>query len=153
MAMTRTISLAIDSRPECIELLSHALRGLCGLTALPSVEIAEIELAMVEAVNNAVEHAYRGEPGHRVVVELHLSPGHLGLAVRDRGEPMDPGQLAGSTETLKPDRADPATWHPRGRGLAIIRSCMDSVEYQARKGRNVLAMSRKLDRTGPGSGS
>ena len=153
MAMTRTISLAIDSRPECIELLSLALRGLCGLTALPPLAIAEIDLAMVEAVNNAVEHAYRGEPGHSVVVELRLSPGCLGLSVRDRGEPMDPWRLAGSAEIAEPDRADPATWRPRGRGLAIIKSCMDSVEYQIQDGANILVMSRKLDRAGPGSGS
>ena len=152
MAMTRTISLAIDSRPECIELLSHALRGLCGLTALPAADIAKVELAMVEAVNNAVEHAYRSEPGHSVVVELLLAPDRLGLAVRDRGEPMDPRKLTGVGEVAKPDRADPKSWHPRGRGLAIIKSCMDSVEYQVRDGVNVLTMSRTLDREGPGPG-
>ncbi len=148
--MTRTLTLAIESRPECIELLSGALGGLCQLLALPA---APIEIALVEAVNNAVEHAYRGEPGHSVVVELRLSPSCLGLSVRDRGEPMDPWRLAGSAEIAEPDRADPATWRPRGRGLAIIKSCMDSVEYQIQDGANILVMSRKLDRAGPGSGS
>ena len=145
MGMTRTISLAIDSRPECIELLSHALYGLCRLTALPAVDIAKIELAMVEAVNNAVEHAYHGEPGHPVVVEFRLAPGGFNLLVRDRGEPMDPRKLAGLAEFAEPDRADPETWRSRGRGLAIIKSCMDSVEYQVRDGVNTLTMSRALD--------
>jgi serine/threonine-protein kinase RsbW len=150
--MIRTISLTIDSRPECIELLSHALRGLCGLTTLRAADIAKVELAMVEAVNNAVEHAYRNEPGHSVVVELRLAHDSLGLVVRDRGQPMDPRKLTRVAVIAKPDRADPKTWHPRGRGLAIIKSCMDSVEYRVQDGVNVLTMSRKFDREAPGPG-
>lgn len=152
MAMTRTISLAIDSRPECIELLSHALYGLCRLTALPAVDIAKIELAMVEAVNNAVEHAYHNEPGHPVVVEFQLGSGFFSLLVHDRGESMDPRKLAMVAEFAEPDRADPETWHSRGRGLAIIKSCMDSVDYRIGDGVNTLAMSRMLDGGEPGSG-
>jgi serine/threonine-protein kinase RsbW len=152
MGMTRTISLAIDSRPECIELLSHALYGLVRLTALPAVDIAKIELAMVEAVNNAVEHAYHGEPGHPVVVEFRLAPGGFSLLVCDRGEPMDPRKLTESTEFVEPDRADPETWRSRGRGLGIIKSCVDSVEYQVRDGVNTLIMNRALDGRKLGSG-
>ena len=143
--MTRTISLTIDSRPECIELLSCALRGLCRLTPLPAAEIARIELALVEAVNNTVEHAYRGEPGHAVIVEFQLAADRFRLLVRDRGQAMDPLKLAAVEVFGEPDRADPETWRLRGRGLAIIKSCMDSVEYQARDGVNTLIMSRALD--------
>ncbi|MBL8251797.1 MAG: ATP-binding protein [Candidatus Competibacter sp.] len=142
--MTRTISLAIDSRPECIELLGSAVTGLCALTALPAADIARIELAVVEAVNNAVEHAYHGEAGHSVTVEFRLTPDGFSLWVRDRGDPMDPLKLSASAEVAKPDRDDPESWPLRGRGLSIIKSCVDSVEYHVGDGENTLVMHRAL---------
>ena len=141
--MTRTIGLDIESRPECIELLSGALYGVCQL-ALPAAEIAKLDLAMVEAVNNAVEHAYHGELGHWVRVELELAPDRLELRVRDRGQPMPPGRLEAVTAFVEPDPDDLDTWSLRGRGLAIIKSSMDTVEYETRDGVNTLSMSRAL---------
>lgn len=149
MAMTRTIRLVIESRAECIELLSGAISGLCGLTALPADEIARIELAVVEAVNNAIEHAYHGEPGHMVVVEFRLMPDAFSLSVRDCGDPMDPDKLTASAEAVQLDRADPETWALRGRGLSIIKSCMDSVEYEVGDGENTLTMRRRLGGSRP----
>ena len=139
--MTRTITLAIESRPECIELLSGALCGLCRLLTLPA---APIEIALVEAVNNAVEHAYHGEPGHPVWVEFEWAPDRLNLRVRDRGQPMAPGRLEATPPLADPDPNDPTTLSPRSRGLTIIKSCMDTVEYEARDGVNTLSMSRAL---------
>ncbi|KAB2930804.1 MAG: ATP-binding protein [Candidatus Contendobacter sp.] len=136
--MTRTITLAIESQAECIELLSGALGGLCRLLALPA---APIEIAMVEAVNNVVEHAYHGEPGHPVWVEFEWAPNRLSLRVRDRGQPMAPGRLEAAPALADPD---PAALSPRSRGLTLIKSCMDTVEYEARDGVNTLSMSRAL---------
>ncbi|MDG4594384.1 MAG: ATP-binding protein [Candidatus Contendobacter sp.] len=143
--MTRTIGLDVESRPECIELLSGALCGVCQRQlALPAADISAIHLAMVEAVNNVVEHAYNGESGHLVRVELELAPNRCNLRVRDHGQPMAPGRLAAVTTFAEPDPEDPDTWSTRGRGLAIIKSCMDTVEYEARDGVNTLFMSRTL---------
>ncbi|MDG4554684.1 MAG: ATP-binding protein [Candidatus Competibacter sp.] len=144
MAMTRIISLSIESRPECIELLSRALHGLCSLLRLPAEELAKVELAMVEAVNNVVEHAYGFEPAHRVWVEFELTPERFGLRVSDRGQAMPPERLASARGFADPDPADPDTWTLRTRGLEIIKACMDEVEYQVRDGVNTLSMSRTL---------
>ncbi len=141
--MTRTIRLEIESRPECIDLLSNALHGICH-PALPAGEIARINLAMVEAVNNAVEHAYHGESDHSVWVEFDLMPDHYRLRVCDQGQPMAPGRLAATPGFAEPDPADSVTWSTRGRGLAIIKACMDTVEYEVRDGVNTLSMSRAL---------
>jgi len=50
---------------------------------------------------------------------------------------------------VKLDRADPETWALRGRGLSIIKSCMDSVEYEVGDGENTLTMRRRLGGSRP----
>lgn len=138
--MTRILHLEIDSRLDCIELLSDALYGLC--RRLPATEVDRITLALVEAVNNVVEHAYRGAPGHAVRVEVEWAADRLELRVRDQGQPMAPQQW--NAAFVAPDPADPETWTPRSRGLFIIRNCMDAVHYATRDGVNTLTMIRRL---------
>lgn len=142
--MTRTLHLKIDSRSECVELVSSAVRGLCRLTRLTTTDLAGIELALVEAINNTIEHAYHNEPGHPVMVTINLAPDRLSLRVSDRGTPMDPRQLDQVSELAEPDPADPNTWSHRGRGLVLIKSCMETVGYRTDRGLNTLTMSRPL---------
>jgi serine/threonine-protein kinase RsbW len=146
--MTRTLHLTIDSRPDCVELVSSAVRGLCRLARLTTADLAGIELALVEAVNNAIEHAYHGEPGHPVMVVVDLTRDRLSLRISDRGAPMDPRQLDQAGKFAQPDLADLDTWSHRGRGLNLIKACMETVEYRADRGLNTLTMSRTL----PGGG-
>lgn len=142
--MIRTLHLKIDSRSECIELVSNAVRGLCRLTRLTTPDLAGIELALVEAINNAIEHAYHGEPGHPVMVTIDLAQDRLSVRIHDRGTPMDPRQLDQISELAEPDPADPNTWSHRGRGLILIKSCMETVEYRTDQRLNTLIMSRPI---------
>ena len=40
---------------------------------------------MVEALNNSIEHAYEGDPAHRVELEVNLLPNQLVFDVWDFG--------------------------------------------------------------------
>ncbi len=142
--MTRTLHLTIDSRPDCVELVSSAVRGLCRLTRLTTTDLAGIELALVEAVNNVIEHAYQGEPGHPVMIAVELTPDRISLRISDRGASMDPQQLDLAGELAQPDPDDLNTWSHRGRGLILIKACMETVEYRVEPDLNTLTMSRTL---------
>lgn len=147
MAVIRTLSLMIESRADCIELIGGAVRGVCGLTPLPAEDIARLELAVTEAANNVVEHAYDNQPGHRILVECWLEPDRFSVLVCDEGKAMEPLVLAAVGDFEAPDPADPDTWSGRGRGLAIIRACVDTVEYASDRDRglNTLKMSKRLN--------
>ncbi len=137
-ANIRTIHLSIDSRLENVALVGLAVRGIVSGTSFSEVEIHHIEVSVVEAVNNAVLHAYRSEPGHTVEVTLFLHPDRVECTVTDTGVPM---------EGLKKDQPDDDPADRRnlvegGRGLAIIRAAMDEVAYGSRGGRNVVKMTK-----------
>ena len=103
-------------------------------------DCARVELAMVEAVNNVVRHAYHGEPGHTVEVTVTVDGDRLALEVADEGTPMPPH----GTPVLDFDPADLANLPEGGMGLYLIHSVMDTVEYQSRDGRNVLVMTHRI---------
>ena len=93
-------------------------------------DVNAVLLATLEAVTNSIEHAYPGGGG-RVLVEGSIDgDGRACLTVSDNGAwrtaPTDPG--------------------PRGRGLLMIRKCMDSVEIEATGGGTSVLLDRQLRR-------
>jgi anti-sigma regulatory factor (Ser/Thr protein kinase) len=92
------------------------------------------ELAVMEACANVVEHAY-GNRGGSLRVVLRLGSGSFSAAVCDEGTPFD-GTALGSDL--------PAAGHEGGRGLALLQSCMDRLEWRRVDGENRLLMTRSL---------
>jgi PAS domain S-box-containing protein len=73
----------------------------------------DIVLACSEACANAVEHAYGGSADGEIVVHARFSDHTIELSVRDRGR-------------WRVRRDD-----DRGRGLGVIRACMDDVSVES----------------------
>lgn len=78
-------------------------------------------MAVMEAVVNAIVHGNREDPQKHVDLEFDIQPERISITVRDQGVGFDPGQV--------PDpRAPENLLKPSGRGILMIRSCMDEVE-------------------------
>ncbi len=138
----QVLHLAINSVVEDAVLVAMAIRGVCQMTDLSPKDINRIELCVVEVVNNAIEHAYHGQEGHRVEVELRYLPRvSLELVISDFGEPMPEGH---STPIAAPDPLNPETWAVSGRGLSIVEQLMDRIDYKSCEGRNSFHMIRDL---------
>jgi len=56
----RTIRLRIPARAEYVALARLALSGLADIAALPEEQLADLKLALTEAVSNSVRHASAG---------------------------------------------------------------------------------------------
>ena len=138
----QTLRLEIDSDLANTTLIAMAVRGVCAVTALSPVEVNRVELCVVEIVNNAIEHAYGHEKGHKVEVAAHLDQSGLTLTVSDWGKPMVKGKL--ESASLPVDLDDPALWLDSGRGLPIVQSLMDSVYYQRDGDKNSFVMLKRI---------
>jgi serine/threonine-protein kinase RsbW len=132
---TASLTLRIDSRLADVFLVGLSIRGMCQALPLDPTAIDAVEICVVEAVNNAIEHAYANAPGHAVEVEVLVDDAALQMAVRDQGRAMDwPATCA------RADASDIDPLADGGRGVFIIRSLMDDVSYARRDGWNVLTM-------------
>jgi serine/threonine-protein kinase RsbW len=136
----RAVTLRTESKLANVELIARAVRGLCNAAGMPGRECAHIELALVEAVNNVVRHAYRGESGHWVEVVFTAENGTISLEVADEGQPMPPRPAP----VFDFDPEDLPNLPEGGMGLYLIHSVMDTVEYHSHEGRNALVMTHRI---------
>lgn len=140
----RCITLTIPTRLDCIELIGESLRALCPLAGLTDAESYRIELGVVEALNNVVEHAYSFQPDGRVSLELFFEPERIRFVIRDLGRPR-PADLPidpADPRTFDPTNRD--SWPEGGMGLFIMSEVMDSVTYERGEGENRLTLIRNL---------
>jgi serine/threonine-protein kinase RsbW len=85
-------------------------------------EAFKVRLALEEALTNAMRHGNRLDPGRRVDVHIEISQEKIVMDVRDQGEGFDHRVLPDPTRAPHVHRAS-------GRGVYLIRSVMDNVEY------------------------
>lgn len=139
------IRISIDSQLKHAALVGLVTRSACGYLGLSATESYEIELCVVETVNNAVEHAYGNEPGHRVEVSLTLETGRMVLEIRDWGQSLDADEDLTDQPRLQALNSDPMEALERGMGLAIIHQVMDQVRYHASGSGNCLRLTKSLN--------
>ena len=97
------------------------------------------QIALAEACNNIVEHAYPfGETDDPMItLDIAGDRGGLQITLRDRGGPMPDGQLPGPD--LPPiDLEDPLTLPEGGFGWPLLRSMTRALSLSRRKGQNIL---------------
>jgi serine/threonine-protein kinase RsbW len=122
---TRAITLRIPAKPEYITLCRLALTGLSRVREIGDETLAELKLALTEAVSNSVRHAYGPNGGGHVDVTYELAPNRLGIEVVDDGEGFDPDE---------PPALEGEELSEGGLGIAIIRTIADEFEIQSAPG-------------------
>jgi serine/threonine-protein kinase RsbW len=121
-----TFSSRVDAVESQVQRILQAL-GSCGCT---DGARGSIEIALREALHNAVLHGNRANPRKCVRVECYEQPDKsLLFVVRDSGTGFNPAVVPDPT---KPENLLRDT----GRGLFMIRHYMDGVEF-SRGGREI----------------
>ena len=113
------------------DILKHAR-----ITGCLAEHQAELEIALREALANAVFHGNRSDAAKRVMVRAYCDPkkGFV-IAVRDEGPGFDPAKV--------PDpRREDRLQLTHGRGIFLMRELMDHIEH--RKGGREVVLYKKF---------
>uniref|UniRef100_C6E6G2 Putative anti-sigma regulatory factor, serine/threonine protein kinase n=1 Tax=Geobacter sp. (strain M21) TaxID=443144 RepID=C6E6G2_GEOSM len=135
---SKTLYLSIESRLADVALVGHAVRGVCACSPLKAEAYGEMEVCVVEALNNAITHAYRKEEGYRVDTAITLHHDRISFAISDCGKAIEeyaPRSLEFDPEVI-------GSIPENGMGLFIIETIMDEVSYSSNNGRNTLSFCR-----------
>jgi serine/threonine-protein kinase RsbW len=125
----------LDSNAAEVPDLQAKLLAWCGETGIDGSAAAELTLAIVEAVNNSIEHAYTNEPGHPIALRCLRDRDNIVIEIRDRGELL----------CQRPENPAMPEWDkPGGRGWAIICHSTDTATCRREGNENVLTLTRQL---------
>jgi serine/threonine-protein kinase RsbW len=118
------VELTLASKLSSAEKLSSAVKEYAGRVGFTEDEINFIELAVHEAMINAIIHGNQQADDKRVDVQFQMEADALTISIRDRGAGFSPEELPDPTDAdnlLKPS----------GRGIFFMRTFMDEVDYAA----------------------
>ena len=139
MAQTCSIALHLETDlredfVECTYCLSsdvamvspfvdHLMRLINGLRVMDGAEV-EIEVALREALLNAIIHGNREDPHKHVYVTIFCgADGEVSMVIRDEGAGFDIGAV--------PDPTAPEhRMSTHGRGIYLMRALMDEVSFE-----------------------
>jgi len=120
------------TRSMAIESTSSAIYEVCDWI-LPKLEannfsqedIFAIHLALEEALINAIKHGNKMNPDKEVKIEYLVSPDKVEISMADEGNGFNP-------EAVPDPRLGENLYKNEGRGLLLMQSYMDVVEFNER---------------------
>lgn len=114
------VEIWVPSEISRISPLVDRLIHLLELAGCVPGEEAQVELALLEAMTNAVIHGNRMDPRKHVHVTCRCEPGSgVSIVVGDEGSGFDPSEI--------PEAVDAECEH--GRGIALMKFYMDEVFF------------------------
>ncbi|MFO1064007.1 MAG: ATP-binding protein [Pirellulales bacterium] len=120
-SLTQTIPSSLDAGHKLIENYVKVLEEL----GWEGRDLFHVQLAVEEAVVNAITHGNKESPDKVVEVELHISKQSTFMRILDQGAGFCPADLPDPTDDEHVDV-------PHGRGVMLIREMMDEVTYNER---------------------
>ena len=140
--VNQTGSLSLSSDPRDVELLLDELANILSESDLDEMSAFHLLCAVVEVVNNCIQHAYHQEPGHPIEISYALWPDRVQMRVSDRGPVFD-GR--GSSPMTEPMDAS-------GRGLEIINAWVSKLQFEHKNGWNVCLLEQSIHTSEHGAG-
>lgn len=120
--MTETIELSINSKLEFVDLVASVTKSVTAKMGFSEDDASWIELAVHEAVINAIMHGNRNVADKQVDVRFVTEEEALTVYVRDHGAGFDPANLPDPTDSDH-------LLNPSGRGIFYMRTFMDEVQH------------------------
>ena len=118
----KTTELRLPSRIEVVEEVATAIAGIIKSSEFEEEAAFGIDLAVREAVTNAVLHGNSGDESKFIEVILKSSPDYIEIRVHDQGEGFNPQEVPDPTQEENLLRTN-------GRGIFFMRNFMDEVDW------------------------
>ena len=132
--ITESGQLSLSSNPHDVEQLLTSLEQLLAKSRLDNMAAFQLQCAVVEVVNNCIQHAYENKTGQPIQVSYKLANDHVQIVVSDKGhafiEPKETSEITPMSES--------------GRGLQIIRAWVTKLRFERRDEWNVCEIEQKV---------
>lgn len=118
--------MTLPSSPNAVTSVEGFLRKIGSRVPLDEIQFHKLMVSLTEAVNNAIIHGNKSNMKKKVVVVCHCMPNELVITVTDEGKGF-------KLEEVENPLADENLLRTSGRGIFLMRTLMDKVEYEMNK--------------------
>lgn len=137
---SHVVSLTVPAEAEFIDLVRLTLYGISSKLGFSYEEIEDMKVAVAEACNNAVVHAYEpGNPGQMEIRFERIEDG-LRIVVKDQGPSFDYAEKARRAGSLHDKSLNDI--NVGGLGIYLMQALMDDVEVMTGTGTEVILTKR-----------
>jgi anti-sigma regulatory factor (Ser/Thr protein kinase) len=144
LCSTCQFSMTIPADPAAIPAVTDGVVEVLEEKHWPKEDVVAVQLALQEAVANAIRHGCRGDVSKHVQLSVSCDEsGEVVIVVRDPGSGFDPRAIADPLDTAN-------ILKPSGRGIFLINGLMDHVQF-ADGGREVQMRKKKAPDLRPAS--
>ncbi len=116
----RIAQMRVASRPDCLRLVRAVVSEAGNATGCSSDCTSQMVMAVDEACQNIIRHAYGGDPGGEIVVDIRRQDDCIVIHLLDFAAPVD-------VSKIKPRPLDEVK--PGGLGTHFIHECMDECGF------------------------
>ncbi|MEO3945533.1 anti-sigma B factor RsbW [Gorillibacterium sp. CAU 1737] len=137
-AEKRRIALTLPAEAECIDIARLTLYGISNQMGFSYEDIEDMKVAIAEACNNVVLHAYPSDPQGTIDIEFWLNEGDLTITVSDSGTSFayeELGELGQASMPYEGKTLDDIS--AGGLGIYLMQALMDRVEVEQETGTKV----------------
>lgn len=114
--------LHFNSSYENINLVEKFIVNICDNLNIEEENFGNILIAVIEAVNNAIQHGNNLDPNKNIDLEFSSSPKQLTFTIADEGKGFDYNILPDPTEPENIEK-------PNGRGVFLMKHLADNVDF------------------------
>ncbi len=136
----KLIQLRVSARANRLRLIRNTLKETAEFCGFAGTDVSDIVLAVDEACQNVIRHAYGSEGEGDISIELRLRADAMIILIRDFADPVD-------ISRIKPRSLDDV--RPGGLGTHLISEVMNEVDFLPPPidGGNLLRMVKKIKGT------
>ncbi|HZH35176.1 MAG TPA: ATP-binding protein [Pyrinomonadaceae bacterium] len=133
-----TTELVLPSRLDSIDKAAQEIAGAAARSGIDEMTLFGIDLAVREAMANAIKHGNRFDETKQVTLSFETTSEGFEIVIKDEGTGFDFENL--------PDPTDPENLlKESGRGAFLIRNFMDEVVWQkAPAGGTIIRMTKRI---------
>jgi len=149
-ATDELVTLQLPASAEYVDLVRVTLYGIAAKMGFSYEEIEDMKVAVSEACNNAVLHAYGNQPlgttapapaeTPRMEIRFIKKEDALSIVVKDEGQSFDALAVTGQISPLHGKSIE--SINAGGLGLYLMQALMDQVEVHSEAGTEVILTKR-----------
>lgn len=127
----------INSDFSKVKDLASFFRKFCGERNINNETTSVLELILVEAVNNIIEHAYQNQKGLPISAQFEAKHNEVVITLIDEGNLAPDSVYKEKKNMPKCEDLPEGSW-----GIGLIQSLSDGVEYYNVNGMNILVITK-----------